>query len=514
MKRLVPATALLTLTSGAAWSQSCPVQALSDPAPIVADGFGASISVDGDLMAIGVAEYTSVDGGHVVLFERLAAGWAPADIITSPAGASARMFGAQLDLEGDTLAIADPDITLPGGQTGATYVFRLVGGSWSLIQTLLPATAGTAYGKQVVLTPDEVIVSAPQAGSGQLHVYDRTTFAQSILLPPASTLTLPGGIPLFGMSLAADGDSLFATVPYLTFDGGHPTRIATYDRQGGAWVSTGFLEPGGGNAQVTLDGDRSAIVGWYSSSAASSSSSEVSFLRRVSGAWTITQQSTTLPDSWFRHVDLVGDKVALAQADSSGNDHVEVWQLVGSSWEQSSISVLAGSPQWMQFGLQTHISAGELFVSDRPNHTLGLPGTVHVYRLADLAQNTCLSTPNSTGFAAIIGSGECNSVAANDLVLTASPVPDQPGLFYYGPNPLMIPFGNGMRCVGGVVARLPVTNATSGVLTWSVDMNAAPNASTQITAGSTWLFQAWFRDPAAGGAAFNLSDARQIEFLP
>ena len=45
-------------------------------------------------------------------------------------------------------------------------------------------------------------------------------------------------------------------------------------------------------------------------------------------------------------------------------------------------------------------------------------------------------------------------------------------------------------------------------------MNAAPNASTQITAGSTWLFQAWFRDPAAGGAAFNLSDARQIEFLP
>ena len=41
-----------------------------------------------------------------------------------------------------------------------------------------------------------------------------------------------------------------------------------------------------------------------------------------------------------------------------------------------------------------------------------------------------------------------------------------------------------------------------------------PSPATQITAGSTWNFQNWFRDPAAGGAFFNLSDGLEITFTP
>lgn len=32
--------------------------------------------------------------------------------------------------------------------------------------------------------------------------------------------------------------------------------------------------------------------------------------------------------------------------------------------------------------------------------------------------------------------------------------------------------------------------------------------------GTTWEFQYWYRDPVAGGAGFNLSDAVSIDFLP
>jgi hypothetical protein len=35
-----------------------------------------------------------------------------------------------------------------------------------------------------------------------------------------------------------------------------------------------------------------------------------------------------------------------------------------------------------------------------------------------------------------------------------------------------------------------------------------------ITAGSTWNFQFWYRNPAAGGAGFNLSDGLSIRFCP
>ena len=105
------------------------------------------------------------------------------------------------------------------------------------------------------------------------------------------------------------------------------------------------------------------------------------------------------------------------------------------------------------------------------------------------------------------------SFSANDLKLIAGPVPDQPGIFYFGPNQIEVPFGDGYRCVGGTVRRLPVSFASGGNLVRDVDYSAN-YAAGFITAGSSWNFQAWFRDPAAGGATFNLSNGLHITFCP
>ncbi len=81
---------------------------------------------------------------------------------------------------------------------------------------------------------------------------------------------------------------------------------------------------------------------------------------------------------------------------------------------------------------------------------------------------------------------------------------------------MQTPFGNGFLCVGpGATgnARLPVEQADlTGVLAYSLDFGSPPTSATQIIAGSTWNFQAWFRDPAAGGAFFNLSDGVRVTF--
>jgi hypothetical protein len=45
----------------------------------------------------------------------------------------------------------------------------------------------------------------------------------------------------------------------------------------------------------------------------------------------------------------------------------------------------------------------------------------------------------------------------------------------------------------------------------SVDLASAPVLGV-ITPGSTAYFQCWYRDPAAGGAAFNLSDGLSVTF--
>ncbi|TDJ69502.1 MAG: hypothetical protein E2O39_11470 [Planctomycetota bacterium] len=129
----------------------------------------------------------------------------------------------------------------------------------------------------------------------------------------------------------------------------------------------------------------------------------------------------------------------------------------------------------------------------------------------------CSSTPNSTGVPATIDSrGDC-TVAANAFVLEASNVPDQPGLFFYGAGQLGggagVPFFNGRQCVGGAqVFRLPVVMATAGTATYTVDFGNPPNPAGTITAGSTWNFQYWFRDPAGGGQFVDLSDGLELTF--
>lgn len=128
----------------------------------------------------------------------------------------------------------------------------------------------------------------------------------------------------------------------------------------------------------------------------------------------------------------------------------------------------------------------------------------------------CVATPNSTGFSAVMDASGSNRVSANDLILSAAPVPaTQPGLFYYGAMQVQTPFGNGFQCVGGAaLGRLPVVQASaSGVLAEAVDNTMPPTGQTVITPGSTWNFQAWFRDPAAGGAMFDLSNAYSVTFV-
>ena len=109
------------------------------------------------------------------------------------------------------------------------------------------------------------------------------------------------------------------------------------------------------------------------------------------------------------------------------------------------------------------------------------------------------------------------SVSTNNFFLTATGgIPNQSCTFYYGPNQTQQPFGNGTRCVtGSQVFRLAIESSDFlGLMTHSLDNTMPTGAAGQLLAGSTWNFQAWFRDPAAGGAFFNLSDGIEISFTP
>jgi hypothetical protein len=129
----------------------------------------------------------------------------------------------------------------------------------------------------------------------------------------------------------------------------------------------------------------------------------------------------------------------------------------------------------------------------------------------------CSTSPNSNGSGAHIGSEGTPSLGANALSLTVSAASaSKPGIFYYGSNQIQIPFGDGYRCVGAGstgVFRLPVVFTDSaGDAQQGLDFSVPGALADNIQAGELWNFQFWFRDPMAGGATFNLSDALEITF--
>jgi len=127
----------------------------------------------------------------------------------------------------------------------------------------------------------------------------------------------------------------------------------------------------------------------------------------------------------------------------------------------------------------------------------------------------CASANNSTGQPALISHTGTVSVAANDFTLVCAGLPaNTNGLFYYGTTETQQVFGNGYRCVNGSVFRLGIQSASAGgVMTRLLDIPNLPLAGA-VTAGSTKKFQCWYRNPAAGGAGFNLSNGLSATFCP
>ncbi|MBL8857512.1 MAG: hypothetical protein JNL28_03275 [Planctomycetes bacterium] len=129
--------------------------------------------------------------------------------------------------------------------------------------------------------------------------------------------------------------------------------------------------------------------------------------------------------------------------------------------------------------------------------------------------NYCVLSPNSVGAGAVISGSGSLSIAQNSFSLGASGLPFSTlGLFFYSQTQAQIPFGNGTRCIGGAIVRLPIVGASPfGLVSFPLNFNSlvAPGI---IGPGQDWHFQYWFRDAQGGGSNFNLTDGLRVRFCP
>lgn len=142
-------------------------------------------------------------------------------------------------------------------------------------------------------------------------------------------------------------------------------------------------------------------------------------------------------------------------------------------------------------------------------------GWVSLVDLFSSATSYCTAGQNSTGQLVHIRATGTASIVRDDLRLWSSGLPvGSMGCYVYAVGQQALPFGNGTLCLAGQRYFMPLQLEQSGVAVRDVQYGGSPALGGAITAGSTWNFQYRYRDPAAGAAQFNLSDAVSIPFVP
>jgi hypothetical protein len=188
----------------------------------------------------------------------------------------------------------------------------------------------------------------------------------------------------------------------------------------------------------------------------------------------------------------------------------------GTSWRSHSIPVASIAALGVPIGANMRV---RITVNDS-----GAPSTVEAaldaFRVGridcqgPLGLSYCIAFPNSSGAAALMSASGSTSVAANNLVLRAAPVPNPTyGLFLFGSSTATVNFGSGIKCVGSPTRRLPVESGNAASLVHAVDL-ATGSAVGALVPGTTWYFQAWFRDNGFGSASTALSDGLRLTFTP
>lgn len=212
------------------WGQ---VKKLDPPGVDTEELFGLSVSVAGDIVAVGAPTYAAtgqLNRGAVYIFARNAGGadnWGQVARLTAPDGADGDKFGWDIALDGQHLVVGSPNHDQPGLlNIGAVYVFsRNQGGAdnWGFEAKLNQPfpQAGDRLGYSVDVHGDQIVAGAPyRTGTGGV-ILQGAAYAFKVDLAAASGWSAgteiisedPASYDYFGWDVAIYHEHLVASAP-------------------------------------------------------------------------------------------------------------------------------------------------------------------------------------------------------------------------------------------------------------------------------------------------------------
>ncbi len=441
---------------------------LASQSPASDDLFGLGVALDGDRLAIGApfADASGVDTGRVTLWVRSLGVWSVEQVLEA-SGPNGALFGWDVALDGDVLAVGAPGENGPAGpDTGAVYAYQRVGGTWVLDEVLTASDRQSQdyFGYSVGLSATTVIAGAYGHGlfnEGAAYVYRRTALGWN---EQAKLQESPPSLfRLFGIEVDIEGDQAVVAAPSSDLSLPQPGSVYVYLRAGVIWTETAELTASNGQvlddfgSALDLSGTRLAVAAQDNDSA---------YVFTFSGGWAERLMVTA--------GEVGADQIGPVAVDGDS-------LLVGAPFDTSSSFAAAGEVSAVRY-------------TNAINPSLAY----------------CTSGTSASGCQAVLTAcGVPSATASGGFALQATSVEGaKDGLFFFGTTGRQAnPWGSGtsFQCVvppvfrGGTLAGTGTLGACDGVT--KQDLNGlwcpvgCPRPLKNPGAGALVQAQFWYRDP-------------------
>ena len=331
----------------------------------LSDGFGSTVTIEGDLAVIGAPLYdrsTSIDEGIAYIFERDNSGdWVLRSKVQADDGASGFQFATSVDIQGNEVIVGAPGAN---NQLGAVYVFLRSGNEWLSQNKISPADGqdGESFGRALAYAGFDLIIGSPDnsningPNAGIVYLYSRRLnnwdFESTVL---ASNKLIQ---PLFGTSVAISDSIAVIGAQGKEEDAG---AAFVFERSGNGWTQVAELIASDGASgdmfgqAVAVSGDIVVVGAPGDDNERGVNAGAAYIFLRGSMGWSeqarIIASDGALEDQFGSAVTIDGSTVAIGSpsADTpAGQDagKVYLYEESGPQWlEQVIISLVDGAQE-------------------------------------------------------------------------------------------------------------------------------------------------------------------------
>ncbi len=481
-------------------------------------------------------------------------------------------IGQAVAIDGDTMAIGSLRDDANGGK-GTVWIYTCTGERWSLterLDPLPPVSASVFFGHGLSLMGDHLYISRlgegpivdpffPNHTPGQIEHYVRgnTGWRRLEVIRPEAMQPLP---KVCAGMFATDGDVMgMVCADLVGFDPWNTRYLRIYERLGGAWSEVAIMPavvyPGNNAAQfgisIAVYGDWIAVgcplPSWDMFSPPLVPGQVYLYRRTAPGVWALHQRleasngwfgvvnGLEMTDEFGRSLAFASDGRLIVGAENAKNSAGErfrgaayVFEFDGVEWveRQRFTSALAesNSPNRTELGKsvaidrKTIVAGAPLFLLD-PAVPFYSMGAAYIFEdLAPIGQTTCTGVPGPFGQVARLGAVGSTRAHVGVVEFEGLDLPPfTTALLVGGSQGAFVPNPGGSAgnlCLSGAVRLTTGFGPTDLVGRWQgvVELPSvgAPGAF-QVTAGSTWHVQLWFRQ-AGSPPTSNFSGGLALSF--